>query len=97
MSITIAETNKRRTTDQILDVRENFEITEGMIPEAIHIPMGHLGTRFKELDQNRPVIMVCRSGNRSTQAVNALNQVGYTAYSMAGGMSAWYQDNLPIK
>ncbi|ALZ98831.1 rhodanese-like domain-containing protein [Corynebacterium glutamicum] len=97
MSITITETNKRRNLDQILDVRENFEITEGMIPEAVHIPMGDLNFRFKELDQNRPVIVVCRSGNRSTQVANALKQAGYTAYSMTGGMSAWYQNNLPIK
>ena len=97
MSITITETNKRRNLDQILDVRENFEITEGMIPEAIHIPMGDLNFRFKELDQNRPVIVVCRSGNRSTQAANALKKVGFNAYSMNGGMSAWYKNNLPIK
>lgn len=97
MSITITETNTRRNLDQILDVRENFEIAEGIIPEAVHIPMGDLNFRFKELDQNRPVIVVCRSGNRSTQVANALKQVGYTAYSMAGGMSAWYQNNLPIK
>ncbi|MBT1004073.1 rhodanese-like domain-containing protein [Paenarthrobacter sp. DKR-5] len=95
--ITINETNDRRTKDQIVDVREDFEVAEGMIPEAVHIPMGELGARLAELDKSRPVIAVCRSGNRSARVADALNQAGYQADTMAGGMMAWQSAGLPTR
>ncbi|ASN39329.1 rhodanese-like domain-containing protein [Paeniglutamicibacter terrestris] len=94
--ISITDTERRRATDQILDVREDFEITEGMIPGAIHIPMGELGARLEELDRNRPVIVICRSGNRSARVADALTGAGYTADTMGGGMIAWQRAGLPV-
>ena len=94
--ITITDTDQRRAKDQILDVREDFEVTEGMIPGALHIPMGELNSRLKEIDQSRPVIVVCRSGNRSARVADALNGAGYSADTMAGGMTAWHRSNLPV-
>lgn len=93
--ITIAEAKKRRAQDQVLDVREDFEVVEGMIPGALHIPMGQLNTRVPELDPTRPVIVVCRSGHRSAQVADALNGAGYTVDTMAGGMVAWQRAGLP--
>ncbi|MBG6218770.1 rhodanese-related sulfurtransferase [Arthrobacter sp. CAN_A6] len=93
--ITITEADKRRSTNQILDVREDVEVAEGAIPGALHIPLGDLGTRLSELDRAVPVIAVCRSGNRSATAAEALNQAGFTADNMAGGMTAWKQAGLP--
>ncbi|MGY2744648.1 rhodanese-like domain-containing protein [Arthrobacter sp. UYCu723] len=93
--ITVTETNQRRTTARILDVRENFEVADGMIPGALHIPMGQLQARLSELDPAVPVIAVCRSGNRSTTVADALNAAGYTADTMAGGMTAWTRAGLP--
>ena len=66
-----------------------------MIPTALHIPMGELGARLDELDKNRPVIVVCRSGRRSATVADALNQAGFTAGTMAGGMIEWQQAGLP--
>lgn len=94
--ITITDTEQRRAKDQILDVREDFEITEGMIPGAIHIPMGELGARLDELDRNRPVIVICRSGNRSSRVADTLTDAGFIADTMAGGMSAWLRAGLPV-
>lgn len=94
--ITITDTERRRATDQILDIREDFEITEGMIPGAIHIPMGELGARLEELDRNRPVIVICRSGNRSSRVADALTGADYTADTMGGGMIAWQRAGLPV-
>lgn len=94
--ITIDQANKRRGSDQILDVREDFEVAEGMIPGAVHIPMGELGARLAELDPSRPVIAVCRSGNRSARIADALNEAGFTADTMAGGMVAWQRAGLPV-
>ena len=95
--ITITDADKRRARDQVLDVREDFEVTEGMIPGAVHIPMGELNTRIRELDPARPVIVVCRSGNRSARVADALNAAGYTADTMAGGMLVWRRAGLPTR
>ncbi|RNL48249.1 rhodanese-like domain-containing protein [Arthrobacter oryzae] len=93
--ITVNEADRRRSTDQILDVREDFEVAEGMIPGALHIPMDQLQTRLSELDAAVPVIAVCRSGNRSARVADALNGAGFTADTMTGGMTAWSQAGLP--
>ena len=93
--ITIADADRRRASDQILDVREDFEVAEGMIPGALHIPMGELDTRLGELVKDRPIVVVCRSGNRSARVADALNAAGYTADTMGGGMIAWQRAGLP--
>lgn len=95
--ITVPDAQKRYTQDQILDVREGFEVAEGMIPGALHIPMSQLGSRLGDLDKDRPIIVVCRSGNRSAAVADALNQAGYTADTMAGGMTAWQRAGLPTR
>lgn len=83
----------------VVDVREPNETAEGYIEGAKLIPMGQVGARLKELgskDQN--LIMVCRSGGRSSQVTIQLMQAGYTNVSnMAGGMLAWQAARLPIK
>ncbi len=94
--ITFTDTDRRRATDQLLDVREDFEVAEGMIPGAIHIPMGELNARLDEIDRSRPVVVVCRSGNRSARVADALTGAGFTADTMAGGMIAWQRAGLPV-
>ena len=93
--ITITEAGQRRSTACILDVREDFEVAEGVIPGALHIPMGQLSARLAELDPAVPVIAVCRSGNRSAAVAEALNGAGYKADTIAGGMTAWTRAGLP--
>ena len=93
--ITTAEANARRNTATILDVREEAETAEGMIPGALHIPMGDLQARLSELDPAVPIIAVCRSGNRSARVADALNSAGLSADTMAGGMTAWTRAGLP--
>ena len=93
--ISITEADQRRNQAQILDVREDFEVAEGMIPGAIHIPMGELQARLSELDAAVPVIAICRSGNRSARVADALNGAGFTADTMDGGMIAWTRAGLP--
>lgn len=56
--ITITETAQRGSTARILDVREDFEVAEAMIPGALHIPMGQLQARLSELDPAVPIIAV---------------------------------------
>jgi rhodanese-related sulfurtransferase len=95
--ITVTETELQRASAQILDVREDFEVIEGMIPGALHIPMGQLQARLSELDPNVQVIVVCRSGNRSARVADALNAAGFSADTLTGGMVAWSRAGLPTR
>ena len=81
---------------QVIDVREHDELTSGMIPGAIHLPMSQLGSRFGELDRSRPLIAVCRSGNRSASVATALTEAGFSCDTMSGGMVEWSRHGLPV-
>lgn len=83
-------------TAQVIDVREDFEVAEGMVPGARHIPMGEILGRLDELDKARPVYVVCRSGARSARVAEALESLGYEAHSMVGGMMQWQGEGRPV-
>ncbi|MCH8563104.1 rhodanese-like domain-containing protein [Nesterenkonia sp. YGD6] len=85
----------RLGTAQFVDVREDSEVTSGMIPGAFHIPLGQLGARLAELDPARETITVCRSGKRSLTAAQTLEDAGFTVASMQGGMNEWSSQNRP--
>ncbi len=73
----------------ILDVREQQEFRSGHIKGAQLIPLGQLAKRTHEIRDDRPVITVCRSGNRSAQAARLLRGKGFEVQNMSGGMSRW--------
>jgi len=74
----------------IVDVREPDEYVVGRIPGAVLIPLGELPNRLDEVPTDTPVVMVCRSGNRSAQALQLLQKAGFTnVHNMLGGMNAW--------
>lgn len=81
---------------QVVDVREAEEIAAGMISGARHIPLAEISGSADLLDQDRPVIAVCRSGRRSAAAAEQLAAAGFTAYTMAGGMIEWTGAGLPV-
>ena len=83
----------------ILDVREDKEYAAGHIPKAKHIPLGSLNSRIKELDKhkNKPILVTCRSGQRSARACRMLKKAGFeTVFNQAGGIIAWERANLPV-
>ena len=83
----------------ILDVREDKEYAAGHIPKAKHIPLGKLGSRIQELDKykKKPVLVTCRSGQRSARACGILKKAGFeTVFNQAGGIIAWERANLPV-
>ena len=73
----------------LVDVREDDEVAEGIIPGAIHIPLGEVVERVGELDKSKPYIIICRSGGRSGRATEFLEGAGYDASNMTGGMLEW--------
>jgi rhodanese-related sulfurtransferase len=74
----------------IIDVREDEEVAQGMIPGAKHIPLGQLPLRYTELKAESETILVCRSGNRSGKAYEFLQEMGLTGLkNMTGGMMKW--------
>ncbi len=78
---------------KVLDVRTPQEFAEGHIPGATLIPLQELEGRLGELEKDGNYVVVCRSGNRSTQASEILAENGFTnIHNMNGGMSQWTGD-----
>lgn len=95
--ITAKELNQRLHENlQIIDVRERDEVVSGMIEGAKNLPLSQFVDRFIEIDNERPVILVCRSGNRSGQAQIFLTSQGYSAVNLIGGMIDWLDADFPV-
>ena len=78
--------------DVVLDVREPDEYDQGALPDAIHIPRGHLEAQVegKVLDKHAQVVVYCAGGVRSAFAAKTLAELGYTdVVSVAGGFGKW--------
>jgi len=86
----------RREQLDIVDVREPQEWAAGRIEGAVHIPLGDLETRLDQIDREREIVTVCRSGGRSTKAAELLTSRGFRAESLDGGMQAWEDAGLPV-
>jgi rhodanese-related sulfurtransferase len=76
----------------LLDVREEWELGVASVPDVVHIPMGEVADRLGELDRGREVVVLCRSGRRSLQVANFLQQNGFRAVNLAGGILAWSRE-----
>ncbi len=84
----------------VLDVRENGEYELGHILNSRHIPLGKLNEHSDELEKfkDQPIVVVCRTSNRSGMACATLVKRGFTqAYVLAGGVTAWQKANLPLE
>jgi rhodanese-related sulfurtransferase len=83
----------------LLDVREADEYASGHAPGSVLIPLGQLDKRLKEIEgfQNKPVVLICRSGRRSAAAAEILRKAGFSdARNVDGGMMAWEKAGLPV-
>jgi glyoxylase-like metal-dependent hydrolase (beta-lactamase superfamily II)/rhodanese-related sulfurtransferase len=85
---------------QIVDVREpeEFDGILGHIEGAVLVPLPDLKEKAGELDPDRPVVTVCRSGARSAQAAILLEKEGFSRVAnLAGGMLRWRSQRLPVE
>jgi rhodanese-related sulfurtransferase len=74
----------------VLDVREPDEWAQAHIPGATLIPLGELQARVNELPKDQPVLVYCRSGNRSAAGRDFLKTAGFeNVTSMSGGITQW--------
>lgn len=87
----------RREEVQLLDIREPYEWDAGRIEGALHIPLQQvLDGRTEELDPAKPVVIYCRTANRSEVAKLMLEARGFDASIMEGGSEAWVAEGLPF-
>jgi hydroxyacylglutathione hydrolase len=80
---------------QVLDVRTDDEWREGHLPGALHIMGGYLPERTDEVLRDRPLVVMCGSGYRSTIAASVLERAGFPDITnLTGGMKAWNDAGL---
>ncbi|HKO37374.1 MAG TPA: rhodanese-like domain-containing protein [Solirubrobacterales bacterium] len=82
---------------QLIDVRADHEWEVGRIAGATHIPLPELPQRTEEIDKDRPVVIYCRGGNRSSMASAALGEAGFDAVKLSEGIVGWKEAELPIE
>ena len=80
----------------LLDVREQDEWIAGHIAGAHHIPMMDIPQRLADLQSDRCVVVVCRSGHRSAHVTAFLERQGTEAVNLDGGMQAWEAASRPM-
>ena len=81
----------------LIDVRTPQEFASGHIADAINIPVEQLASRLSEVPQDKPVVLYCRSGNRSNQAAQILDRAGYAQIYDLGGIIDWVQQGYPVQ
>ncbi len=81
---------------QLVDVRAGHEWEVGRIAGATHLPLAELAERAGEIGKDRPVVLYCRGGNRSTMATQALADAGYDAAKLSEGIVGWAEAGLPL-
>lgn len=80
----------------VLDVRTPEEWNEFHAPNTTLIPLDELAARVDELPKDQPIVVVCRSGNRSQTGRDILLQAGFNATSMNGGLNEWRDTGYPV-
>ncbi len=84
----------------LLDVREPHELEISALPNAKNIPLGTLAARLSELDTAREMVVFCKSGGRSSRALELLVSAGFKKVkNLKGGINGWAKEvdtRLPI-
>jgi rhodanese-related sulfurtransferase len=101
-SIDVAEAERRLREDPdrplLVDVREANEFVDVRAPGAVLLPMSSFAARAGELPADRPLMIVCNLGSRSSAAAGFLIRSGRSdVVNVTGGMDAWERGGLPIR
>jgi rhodanese-related sulfurtransferase len=99
--ITPAEVQHRQAEGAnltLLDVREPQEYAEAHVAGSTMIPLGQLAFQLAKLPKDRPIVVLCRSGNRSGVAAQMLRRQGFTdVHNLRGGILAWMRAGQPVQ
>ncbi len=80
----------------VVDVREPYERDAGHVAGTRHVELERLASEAETIDRERPVIFMCRVGSRSLLAAQAFRRAGFDAWSMAGGVTRWHEEDRPL-
>ncbi len=82
----------------LVDVRERDEFVAARVEGSLLIPMSQLGARLHEVPKDRPVMVICATGNRSANVVSYLLASGWADVgNVAGGIETWMRMGLPVR
>ncbi|RDI95107.1 rhodanese-like domain-containing protein [Meiothermus sp. QL-1] len=97
MNLNVKEAYQTLERYQVVDVREPHEWAEGVLPGALRLPLSKLERLAPlYLERERPVLLYCRSGNRSQEALKTLQNLGHKkVWQLEGGLKAWREAGLP--
>jgi rhodanese-related sulfurtransferase len=88
---------EERERVQLVDCREPYEWAAGRVEGSIHLPLNSiLAGAGDDLDHEKPVVVICRSGNRSELAALMLQARGFEAHNLEGGLERWAREGLPL-
>ncbi len=85
---------------QLIDVSEAKEYKKGHIPAAKNVPLSGLSDALPGLEKfkDKPIVITCRTGNRSGRAANKLSRQAFSqVYILEGGLAAWEKENMPVE
>ena len=98
VSASLASERLTRGEALAVDVRAPAERAERFVAGSVSIPLNHLEERLHELPRDRPLLVYCAGGYRSSIAASLLQRQGFTHVSeIAGGLAAWETAKLPTE
>ena len=86
---TLKELTTKRKNFVLLDIRESHEINKASIEPHLHIAMNTLPRRLSEVNKDEPIYVLCHTGTRSWYATRFLQDAGFDASNIQGGIHAW--------
>ncbi len=100
--MTVADLPRLMSSDNavVVDISEPNEFQTGRIPKARNIPLSKIASDINTLSKfrARPIVVVCRMGNRSAKAAGILRKNDFSdVRTLQGGFAAWLKENLPIE
>jgi rhodanese-related sulfurtransferase len=82
---------------QVLDLQDEDDFGDAHIPGATRADGDEIDEALESLDQDRPVVVVCADGKRSSEVAEDLRGRDFQAAVVKGGMKAWTGDGLPVQ
>ncbi len=97
LSPALAAARLEAGTPLAVDVRTAAEYHARAVPASVNIPLSQLAARAGELPRDRPLLLYCEGGYRSSAAASLLQQQGFAVSEIAGGLTAWAAAHLPTE